>query len=373
MVQLSPDDMKILQYIDELMEGMPFYIHDFRIDKTKHGTSNQTIHKYLIQYKAFFNWLIKKKKTTAVVAKDISLEELSVLRKRDIEYFIDFVANEDISNENDKQKRIRQLRSVSHMVSALKSLFHYLAVTSEDDDTGRSYLADNVMNKVKIPTYKETSANRAAELSTQILDSQSLFSFIDYLIEPEGYFASLRVSQAKGLFKRDKERDIAIISLLLSTGMRVGELARISMDDINYSKQTIQITRKGNKKDTIYVMTSAFQHLLTYINVRNKRYPQAQNCSFLFVTYRRPAQAIRIRTIQQFVEKYTGSYFEKGVLPHKLRHSFSVAFIKNGGEMTILRDLLGHTDITTTSLYVNMSNNEKIEALNSLEKVLRGV
>ena len=80
---------------------------------------------------------------------------------------------------------------------------------------------------------------------------------------------------------------------------------------------------------------------------------------------------IRIRTIQMLVEKYTSAYFEKGVYPHKLRHSFAVAFIKNGGEMTILRDLLGHSDITTTSLYVNMSNSEKIDALNSLERILQ--
>lgn len=370
MVQISPDDLKIIQYTDELIAEMPPFIRDFRIDKSKQGTSFRTIHQYLHRYKVFFNWLLQEGIIVAASPKDITLPHLAALRKRDIEYFIDFVSNEDISTENENEKRIREMRSVSHMVSALKSLFHFLAVTSEDDD-GRTYLAENIMNKVKIPVYKETSANRAAELSTQILDSNSLFSFIEYLSDDTRYFATLKVPQAKSLFKRDKERDIAIISLLLSTGMRVGELVRITMEDINYNEQTVKVTRKGNNKDTIYIMNSAFQHLLDYIKLRNQRYPQAENCPYLFVTFRRPAQPIRIRTIQKFVEKYTEAYFEKGVYPHKLRHSFSVAFIKNGGEMTILRDLLGHKDITTTSLYVNMNNREKIEALNSLERILQ--
>lgn len=370
MVQLSPDDLKIVQYTDELIEDMPFFIRDFRFEKSKNRTSFRTVYQYLHRYKVFFEWLLEEGVVVAASQKEITLEHLAKLRKRDIEYFIDFISHEDISTKNEEKKRQREVRSVSHMVSALKSLFHFLAVTS-DDDEGRTYLPENIMNKVKIPAYKETTANRAAEISSQILDSNSLFTFIDYLSDESLYYAKLKVPQAKSLFKRDKERDIAIISLLLSTGMRVGELARITMEDINYNKQTIKITRKGNKKDTIYIMNSAFAHLLNYIKIRNQRYSQAENCPYLFVTYRRPAQAIRIRTIQMFVEKYTAAYFEKGVYPHKLRHSFSVAFIKNGGEMTILRDLLGHTDITTTSLYVNMSDNEKINALNGLEKILQ--
>lgn len=370
MAQLSPDDLKTLQYTEELIKDMPFYIRDFRIEKLKQDSSIRTIHNYLVRYKVFFKWLMQEGLVEVTEMKEVTLDHLSQLRKRDIELFVDFVKGQDISDENKTQKRVREIRSVSHMVSALKSLFHFLAVTSEDDK-GDTYLIDNIMNKVKIPIYKETSANRAAELSTQILDSSSLFSFIDYLEEDSGYFCTLKVPQAKTLFKRDKARDIAIISLLLATGIRVGELARITMEDIHYGNQTIKVVRKGNKKDTVYVMSSAFEHLLDYIKIRNQRYPQAENTPFLFVTYRKPAQPIRIRTIQMLVEKYTSAYFEKGVYPHKLRHSFATAFIKNGGEMTILRDLLGHSDITTTALYVNISNSEKVDALNSLERMLQ--
>lgn len=372
MATLSPDDLKILEYTDKLTKELPFYIRDFRIEKNKEQISFRTIHQYLYRYKIFFEWLLKEGIADAPDIKEITLEHLSHIRKKDIEYFIEHVSNEDISKKHETSSRVREMRSVSLMVSALKSLFHFLAVTS-DDDQGKTYLSENIMAKVKIPVYKETSANRAAEIATQILDSKRLFDFVDYLGDdgPDGYLAKLEVPQQISLFKRDCERDIAIIAILLATGMRVGELARITMADINYSAQTVKVTRKGNKKDTIYIIDSAFNRLLEYIAIRNTRYPQAEMCPFLFVTYRKPAKAISIRTIQMFVEKYTSSYFPNGVYPHKLRHSFSVAFIKNGGEATILRDLLGHTDIKTTSLYINMANSDRVHALNALESYLR--
>ncbi|MBQ0139512.1 MAG: tyrosine recombinase XerS [Kurthia sp.] len=369
MATLSPDDLKILEYTDNLAKELPFYIRDFRIEKTKEQLSFRSIHQYLYRYKIFFEWLQGEGIVEVPNIKQITLEQLAALRKKDIEYFIEHVSHEDISTKNENSSRVREMRSVSLMVSALKSLFHFLAVTS-DDENGNTYLSENIMSKVKIPVYKETSANRAAEIATQILDSERLFDFIDYLANEDGYFATLTIPQSISLFKRDRERDIAIISILLATGMRVGELARITMADINYSQQTVKVIRKGNKKDTIYIMDSAFNHLLAYIAIRNTRYPQAEVCPFLFVTYRHPARAISIRTIQMFVEKYTESYFPNGVYPHKLRHSFSVAFIKNGGEMTILRDLLGHSSIETTSLYVNMANSDKVYALNALESYL---
>lgn len=60
MVQISPDDLKIIQYTDELIAEMPSFVRDFRIDKSKQGTSFRTIHQYLHRYKVFFNWLLQE-------------------------------------------------------------------------------------------------------------------------------------------------------------------------------------------------------------------------------------------------------------------------------------------------------------------------
>lgn len=373
MTNLSPDDLKILEYSDKLTRELPFYIRDFRNKKTKKKISFRTIHQYLYRYKIFFEWLLKEGIVEASGIKEITLEHLSKIRKEDIEYFIEHVSKVDISKEYETSGGLREMRSPSLMVSALKSLFHFLAVTSDDYDDGKTYLSENVIAKVKLPVYKETSANRTTEISTQILASNKLLDFIDYLADdgPDGYFAKLKVPLQFSLFKRDCERDIAIIAILLSTGMRVDELVRITMSDINYSAQTVKIMRKGNKKDTVYIIDSAFNRLLKYISIRNTRYPQAEICPSLFVTFGKPARAISIRTIQMFVEKYMESYFPISVNPNELWHSFSEAFIKNGGEMTRLRNFLGHTDIKTTPLYIKMANSDKVHALNAFEAYIR--
>lgn len=76
----------------------------------------------------------------------------------------------------------------------------------------------------------------------------------------------------KSLFKLDKERDIALISLMICNGVRVSEAVSLTMEDINLPKDKISIIRKGNKRDTINVLEYALEDLKTYLRIR-ARYP----------------------------------------------------------------------------------------------------
>lgn len=368
---LTPDDLLIQRSNKKLLSALPPYIHDFVFDKEENRTSMRSINSYLFRITHFFKWLIETEIVEAENIAAIPLTALNDLRKRDVTIYFSQLREEEIHVapvSNVGATKQRELTSVAASISALKSLFVFLSEKSEDD-TGNTYIDRNVMAKIAIPVQRQTANNRAAVISTKLLASEDIHKFVRWLDDPEG-FAKLYEEDAHKLkyklFLRDKERDIAMIALMLATGIRVGEVARIEMKDINYAKQTIHLLRKGNNKDTIYVMDFAFDYLKRYINVRNIRYPNAISCPFLFVTYRHPAKPITRRAIQYQVEKYTEEFFEKGVLPHTLRHSFSVAFAKNGGDLTILRDLLGHSDIQTTSLYLNMANSDKVDALKAL-------
>lgn len=384
MALLSPDEIKVKESISRLLAELPYYIRDFKMEKENNKASIRSIQQYLYRYKIFFNWLIIEGIVEAATIKDVTLKQLDELRKKDIVFFIDHMKNENINKKSQKplelsesekegyyqsdsnnQTRNRETTSVALMVSALKSLFIFLAEKSEDDETRQTYIQNNVMAKIAIPIDKQTSHNRAQEISSKIIQGNEMLRFIKW-IDEGGYASSLTNKQQIGLFKRDRERDTAAIALILASGIRVGELARIEMKDINFTNQTIKIIRKGDKKDTIYIMDFAFHYLKQFIDIRNSRYPNAVSCPFLFTSYRRPSKAISIRAIQYFVCKYTAAYFDNGVYPHKLRHSFAVDFVKNGGDITILRDLLGHSDIQTTSLYVNMANSDKVDALKAL-------
>lgn len=373
MAILTPEDEHIIESIDLLLKELPSYVHLYKRYKETNETSIKTIQQYLYRYKIFFNWL----KDTGVVEvgsiKNITLEDLENLKLSDVNLFIEHLKKENIYKQNTTKSsykivKNRDLKSVALMISALKSLFVFLSRKSEDEETGKTFISRDVMAKVDIPLAKETSQNRAERISSVIIPGNEMAKFIQF-IETD-YLSTLKLKQAITTFNRDKRRDIALISLFLSTGIRVGEAAKILMDGINYKRKTIQVVRKGDKKDTIPLINSAFELLEEYIKVRNANYKNADDCPFLFVSlYQGIARPLSRRAMENIVKKYTKAYFDgSGVSPHKLRHSFAVDFIKNGGNLLGLRDLLGHTDPKTSSLYVNMANDDKIEMLRRMEE-----
>lgn len=376
MAILTPEDERIVESIDKLLEELPPYIHLYKMHKESNETSIKTIQQYLYRYKIFFNWLRIEGIVKVDNIKEISLEDLENLKLSHVNFFIEYLKKENISKTSDSKKKKssyklvknRDLKSVGLMISALKSLFVFLSKKSEDEETGKTFISRDVMAKVDIPIRKETSQNRAERISSVIIPGNEIEGFIRFI--EKDYIKTLELKQTITIFNRDQRRDIALISLLLSTGIRVGEAAKILMEGINHKRQTIKIIRKGGKEDTIPVIDSAFEHLKEYMKVRNSNYKNAEECEFLFVSlHKGEAHPLSRRSMENIVKKYTKAYFEgSGVSPHKLRHSFAVDFVKNGGDITVLRDLLGHSDTTTTSLYLNMANDDKIEMLRRMEE-----
>ena len=141
-------------------------------------------------------------------------------------------------------------------------------------------------------------------------------------------------------------------------------MARILVKKVNIKKQLIDIKRKGAKEDTVRVMDQAIHHLKDYIEIREVRYTGSKEVPFLFVTlYGGTVRPLSRRAIENLVSKYTAAFAQvEGMSRHKLRHSFAADFIRNGGNIVLLRDQLGHSNIETTSLYTNLSStdNEKV-------------
>ncbi|WP_447403062.1 tyrosine-type recombinase/integrase (plasmid) [Lysinibacillus sp. fkY74-1] len=104
------------------------------------------------------------------------------------------------------------------------------------------------------------------------------------------------------------------------------------------------------------------------MEVRDSSYLGAKNSLFCFVSVYGVVRPLSRRAIQNIVNKYTSAFFRNGKSPHKLRHSFAVDFIRSGGDIILLRDQLGYSDIKTTSLYTNMSSKDGEKVLNEMDK-----
>lgn len=363
---LTPKELQILQRIEHQLNDMPFYVVEYIRSKKRAGLSADTLLQYLYRYQHFFQWLLREGLTEAADTASIPYSVLAELKKQDVELYIEFLKEESIAHENNTVKK-RGNAVVTLSVNALKSLFNYLTKETENEE-GESYFYRNVMSKIVLHTKKETASRRAQKISSVILNEHEIHDFLEFM--DQAYEATLTSGLARQRFQRDKERDLAILSLFLGSGIRLGEMARLLAKKVHLKKQLIDIKRKGAKEDTVRVMDQAIQHLRDYLNIREGRYTGSKEVPFLFVTlYGGTARPLSRRAIENLVTKYTAAFAQgEGMSPHKLRHSFAADFIRNGGSIVLLRDQLGHSNIETTSLYTNLSNKDNEQVLKRMEE-----
>lgn len=363
---LTPEELQVLQRIENQLKDMPFYVVEYIRSKKRAGLSADTLLQYLYRYHHFFQWLRREGLTEATATSSIPFTVLSELKKQDVELYIEFLKEESLTHENNMVKK-RGNAVVTLSVNALKSLFNYLTKETENE-VGESYFYRNVMSKIVLHTKKETASRRAQKISSVILNEHEINDFLQFI--DLQYETTLTSGLARQRFRRDKERDMAILSLFLGSGIRLGEMARLLVKKVNLKKQLIDIKRKGAKEDTVRVMDQAIHHLKDYLEIRDARYTGSKEVPFLFVTfYGGSTRPLSRRAIENLVTKYTAAFAQGvGMSPHKLRHSFAADFIRNGGSIVLLRDQLGHSNIETTSLYTNLSTKDNEQVLSRMEE-----
>ena len=148
-------------------------------------------------------------------------------------------------------------------------------------------------------------------------------------------------------------RDLAMIDLLYSTGIRVGELVNLNIGDINFEERECIVYGKGNKQRKVYFDAKAKVHLKRYLEERND-YNEA-----LFVTLDSPFERLQISGVEIRLRKLGRlAALDQRVHPHKFRRSMATRAIDKGMPIEQVQNLLGHQQIDTTMHYamVNQSN-----------------
>lgn len=147
-------------------------------------------------------------------------------------------------------------------------------------------------------------------------------------------------------------RELAIIELLLSTGMRVGELVNLNIEDLNIEDRSCVVLGKGNKQREVYFDTRTKIHLKQYLSTRT------DDNRALFVSKIRPYNRITISTIETLIRQLGKDLNIKKAHPHKFRRTMATMAIDKGMPIEQVQKLLGHTKIDTTMHYamVNQAN-----------------
>ena len=153
-------------------------------------------------------------------------------------------------------------------------------------------------------------------------------------------------------------RDAALIDLLVSTGIRIGEAAAITLDDIITAERTLLIHGKGRKQRLIYVSSPVtWARIIALVKERKK-----VQGSYLFVNrYNNP---ISIHGIEDIYKKYAmKAKINAKSTPHYLRHTFATNLLANGADLRAVQEILGHSSVATTQIYTEVTTNRKKQVL----------
>ena len=151
-------------------------------------------------------------------------------------------------------------------------------------------------------------------------------------------------------------RDLALIDILASTGMRVGELVLLNIDDINFNERECVVFGKGDKERIVYFDARTKIHLQNYINSRN------DENKALFVSIKKPYNRLSIGAIETIIRNLGKQLDIPKAHPHKFRRTLATKAIDKGMPIEQLQKLLGHQKIDTTLQYAMVKqSNVKIE------------
>ncbi|MDY3024608.1 tyrosine recombinase XerS [Streptococcus hyovaginalis] len=351
----------LLEKIDELKAIMPWFVLEYYQSKLAVPYSFTTLYEYLKEYRRFFEWLIESGISNAEQLADIDLSVLEHLSKKDMESFVLYLRERPSLNTYSNKQGVSQT-TINRTLSALSSLFKYLTEEVENEH-GEPYFYRNVMKKVATKKKKETLASRAENIKQKLFLGDETMAFLEYV---DCEYENKLSNRAKSSFRKNKERDLAIIALLLASGVRLSEAVNLDLKDLNLNMMVIEVTRKGGKRDSVNIAGFAKPYLEAYIAIRQQRYKAEKHDIALFLTeYRGVPNRIDASSVEKMVGKYSQD-FKIRVTPHKLRHTLATRLYDSTKSQVLVSHQLGHASTQVTDLYTHIVNDEQKNALDKL-------
>ena len=355
--------VKKTKIINTNTQIMPWYVKEYFQAKLVIPYSYKTLYEYLKECRRFFEWLISDHEKLGETVRyadydtiaDVHIDDLAHLPKSVIEAYFVYL------RENIERRSISEV-SIIRTKDALSSFFKYLTQKTEDDE-GEPYFYRNVMVKVKfkikIKKPKDTLASHDDNMKEKLFlnDTQS---FLDYIDNEHEKKISKR---AQVSFVKNKERDLAVIALLLSTGVRLSELVNLNMEDVNLATRTITVIRKGRKKDVVNIAPFGIPYIERYLEIRKGRYVASDSDkAFFLTTQNKVPERLSTRSVELLVKKLSTAY-GKPTTPHKLRHTLATRLYGQTKDSLLVSQQLGHRGTAMIEIYAHVAAETTKETL----------
>ena len=317
----------------DVLEELPSFCKQFfrGINDT---TSARTRLAYAYDIRLFFEFLHENNSVCAKMEiKDYPISILNQVTREDIEEYMEYLSfytKEDKTYTNDERGKKRKLAS-------LRSFYNYYFQAE--------LIEKNPAALVPLPKLHEKEIVR--------LDVDEVAVLLDQVEDGTG----LTKSQQR-FHKVTKIRDVAILTLLLGTGIRVSECVGLNISDVDFKNDGIKIRRKGGYETVLYFGEEVEKALKDYLEERSHVIPQEGHEDALFLSMQN--RRMSVRAVENMVKKYSSIVTSlKKITPHKLRSTFGTNLYRETGDIYLVADVLGHKDVNTTKKYYAAMEDER--------------
>ena len=312
------NELRLRRMIDE----MPPFCKQFFIG-IEPTTSSRTRIAYAYDLCCFFEYLQQENPLCKQMElKDIPLSVLDQITPMDIEEYLFYLKY----YEKDGTKHTNDERGIKRKLASLRSFYRYF------------YKNELIQNdpavKVDMPKIHEKNIVR--------LDVDEVARLLDEVESGD----NLTARQQK-YHEKTKTRDLAMMTLLLGTGIRVSECVGLDMENVDFRNNGIKIHRKGGAEVVVYFGDEVRSALMEYMVERQKITAEDGSINALFLSMQN--RRISVRSVENLVKKYSKLVTSlKHITPHKLRSTYGTSLYRETGDIYLVADVLGHKDVNTT-------------------------
>lgn len=307
----------------EVLKTLPAFCKDYfrAIDTT---TTTKTRISYAYDIRIFFQFLLDENPAFRNRSmQDFTVDVLDQIKALDIEEYQEYLK---VYKTGDKMETNGE-RGVKRKISALRSFYAYYYK--------REMIQTNPTVLVDVPKIHQKSIIK--------LDTDEVALLLDHIEHCGDHLTG----QKRVFYEKTKERDLALVTLLLGTGIRVSECVGLDVEDVDFKNNGIKVTRKGGNEMIVYFGPEVEKALKNYLEIRKGITPLAGHEHALFYSAQR--RRIGIQAVENLVKKYAREITTtKKITPHKLRSTYGTALYQETGDIYLVADVLGHKDVNTT-------------------------
>ena len=337
------EDIENTKRIRDILKELPPFCTDF-FRGIEPRTSARTRLAYAYDLKTFFDFLKQANpelKTKEL--RDFPLSLLDEIKLMDLEEYMEYLKcystekREDLMNTE---------RGIMRKVSTVKSFYNYFYRTER--------IQNNPASLLQLPKIHEKEIIR--------LDVDEVARFLDEVEDGE-----CLTEKQKAYHAKTKLRDLAMMTLLLGTGLRVSECVGLNINDVDFRNGGLRIHRKGGKEVIVYFGAEVEYALQDYLSEREHIVPEEGSEEALFLSMQR--KRINVRSVEKMVKKYAQLVTPlKKITPHKLRSTYGTNLYRETGDIYLVADVLGHSDVNTTKKhYAALEDERRRSARNKVQ------